>query len=284
MTEEKIKQKKKNKKSAIEKEMSFLEHLEELRWHIIRALTAIVLVGIVAFVFKDLVFDEVLFGPRKADFISNQLFCRLADYIGSPVLCINQSDFMIQNIVMSGQFSTHIKVSFIAGFIIAFPYVFWEFWRFIRPALHDNERKHSRGAVFWSSLLFILGAAFGYFVISPLTVHFFRNYYVSQMVENQINLISYISTVNSVVLSAAVIFELPVLIFFLSKAGLVTVDFLKKYRKHSLIVVLTLSAVITPPDIFSQILVSLPLMILYEIGIILAKRIEKKQKLKFNSE
>jgi len=260
-----------------QKEMSFLGHLEELRWHILRSLIAIVLVAIVAFIFKDIVFDSVLFGPRQPDFISNKLFCKVADLLKSDDLCINQTNFQIINIQMSGQFSMHVKLSFIAGFIIAFPYIFFEFWRFLSPALHTNERKYAAGAVFWSSFLFLSGVAFGYFVITPLTVHFFNGYFVSNQVLNQINLISYTSTFSSVILSSGVIFELPVLIFFLSKTGLITASFLKKYRKHAFVLVLTLAAIITPPDVFSQILVSLPLVFLYEVGILLAKRIERKQ-------
>jgi sec-independent protein translocase protein TatC len=179
---------------------------------------------------------------------------------------------------MAGQFSTHIMVSIVAGFIVAFPYVFWEIWRFIKPALHSNEKKHARGAVFFSSLLFLTGVLFGYFVIVPLSVHFLGNYSVSEQVLNQINLGSYISTVTSVVLAAGIIFELPVIIFFLSKAGLVTPSFLRKYRKHAIVLILILAAIITPPDVFSQILVSLPLILLYEIGILISKRITAKDK------
>lgn len=179
---------------------------------------------------------------------------------------------------MAGQFSTHIMVSLVAGFIIAFPYVFWELWRFISPALHTNEKKHARGAVFFSSALFILGVVFGYYIIVPLSVHFLGGYNVSDQVLNQINLGSYISTVTSVVLAAGIIFELPIVIYFLSKAGLITPDFLRKYRKHSLVIILVLSAIITPPDIFSQVLVALPLLLLYEAGISISKKIVAKDK------
>jgi sec-independent protein translocase protein TatC len=168
-------------------------------------------------------------------------------------------------------------VSLIAGFVVSFPYVFHEFWRFIVPALYSKEKRHARGAVFYSSLLFLLGVLFGYFVIVPLSVHFLGSYSVSEQVTNQINLISYVSTVASVVLAAGVIFELPILVFFLSKAGLVTPEFLKKYRKHSLVLILALSAIITPPDIFSQVLVSFPLIFLYEIGIGISRRINVKR-------
>jgi sec-independent protein translocase protein TatC len=174
---------------------------------------------------------------------------------------------------MAGQFSTHIMVSLIAGLIVAFPYIFWEIWSFIKPALHSNEKGHARGAVFFSSMLFLIGVLFGYYVIVPLSVHFLGGYSVSNQVVNQINLSSYISTFSSVVLASGVIFELPVIIYFLSKVGLITPVFLKKYRKHAIVVILIIAAVITPPDVFSQILVSLPLIMLYEISIIISRKV-----------
>ena len=163
--------------------------------------------------------------------------------------------------------------------VVSFPYVFHQIWTFVVPALYSKEKQHARGAVFYSSLLFMLGVVFGYFIIVPLSVHFLGSYSVSEQVTNQINLISYVSTIASVVLAAGIIFELPILVYFLSKAGLVTPEFLRKYRKHSLVLILALSALITPPDIFSQVLVSLPLIILYEAGIRISKRIVKQREL-----
>jgi sec-independent protein translocase protein TatC len=170
-------------------------------------------------------------------------------------------------------------VSMIIGLIMAFPYLVFEMWRFIGPALYDKEQQYARGAVFYISLLFLTGVLFAYYVIIPLSVHFLGTYQVSQEVTNQINLVSYISTVSSIALAAGLIFELPVLIFFLTKIGLVTPEFLKKYRKHSLVIVLALSAIITPPDVFSQILVAFPLMFLYEVGIKLSQRIIKQEQM-----
>ncbi len=261
-----------------QQEMSFLDHLEILRWHIIRSLLAIVAFGILAFVFSRFIFDYIILAPRTPEFITNIKLCDFGNWIGSKALCINSKPFNIISIKMAGQFSAHITTSIVAGFIVGFPYVFWEFWRFIEPALYENERKQTRGAVFWSSILFLMGVLFGYFLITPLSVHFLGSYETSSQVQNQINLGSYISTVTSVVIASGVIFELPILIYFLAKAGLVTPDFLKRYRRHSLIIILMLSAVITPPDVFSQILVSVPLLILYEAGIIIAKNIERKDK------
>ena len=259
-------------------EMSFLEHLEVLRWHIIKSLAAILVIAIIAFIFKDIVFNIILLEPKTPEFITNRLLCDFGRIVNIPRLCINSRPLEIISIKMAGQFSMHIMVSLVAGLVLAFPYVFFQFWRFIVPALYPKEKKHARGAVFFSSMLFILGVLFGYFIITPLSIHFLGSYSVSDQVTNQINLISYVSTMASVVLASGIVFELPILVYFLSKVGLVTPKFLRKYRKHSLILILALSAIITPPDIFSQILVALPLVVLYEVGIYISKRIENKQK------
>jgi len=256
---------------------TFLEHLEQLRWHILRALVAIMVVAVVVFILRNFIFNEIILAPKNPKFFTNHLLCSLAEKLGSENLCINSIPLEIINIRMSGQLTIHIVISIVLGLIFAFPYVFWEFWSFIRPALYEKEIRYSRGAVFFSSVLFITGVAFGYFVIAPLSIHFLGTYQVSDQVVNQINLKSYIGTIASVVLAAGVIFELPVLIYFLSKAGLVTPAFLKKYRKHSIVLILVLAATITPPDVFSLVMVTLPLIILYEAGISISKRIEKKK-------
>ncbi|MDY6800198.1 MAG: twin-arginine translocase subunit TatC [Bacteroidota bacterium] len=256
--------------------MTFLEHLEELRWHLIRAFASVIIVAIVAFIFSDIVFNHIILAPKNPDFFTNKMLCFLGDKVKIPKLCINNEPFQIINIKMAGQFTIHITISIFAGIIVAFPYIFWEFWSFIKPALYENELKHSSGAVTISSLLFIMGVCFGYFIIAPLSIHFLGSYNVSDQVLNQINLKSYIGTVTSVTLAAGVIFELPILIYFLSKAGLVTPEFLRKYRRHAIIIVMVLAATITPPDIFSLILVTLPLLILYEAGIVISKKIVKK--------
>jgi len=266
------------KMSSQENNMTFLEHLEELRWHLIRAFSAIILIAIAAFIFSDFVFDQIILAPKNPDFLTNKLLCRLGNLVDIPKLCINSEPFQLISIKMAGQFTMHITTSIFAGIIVAFPYVFWEFWRFIKPALYEKETKHTRGAVLFSSLLFLTGVLFGYFVIAPLSVHFLGSYNVSEEVINQINLKSYIGTITSVTLAAGLTFELPILIYFLSKAGIVTPKFLKKYRRHAIIVILILAATITPPDIFSLILVTFPLLILYEAGIVISKKIIKKSK------
>ena len=265
-----------DEKEQHEAEMGFLDHLEVLRWHLIRSISAIIIFAIVAFIFYQFIFDTIILAPKTPDFFTNKLLCEFGNFINIKTLCINSEPFQIININMAGQFSTHIMVSLVAGFLIAFPYVFWEIWRFIKPALYNNEQKHTQGAVFFSSSLFFLGVLFGYYLIVPLSVHFLGGYNISNQVLNQINLGSYISTITSIVLAAGIIFELPIVIYFLSKAGLITPAILKKYRRHSLVVILALSAIITPPDVFSQVLVALPLVILYEIGIKISKRIYAK--------
>lgn len=260
-----------------EGEMTFLQHLEELRWHIIRALAAVVIGAIVAFIFKNIIFDHIILAPNNPDFITNRLLCRLAELVNVPVLCINQDPIELISIKMSGQFTTHINISLVAGLILAFPYVFWEFWSFFRPALYEKERKYARGAVTMASLLFVTGVLFGYFIITPLSINFLGSYRVSDIVTNQINVSSYIGSVTSVALSAGVTFELPIVVFFLARIGVLTPDFMRKYRRHAIVIVLVVAAVITPPDIFSLILVSIPLLLLYEASIFIAGRVVGKR-------
>lgn len=265
------------RKGNKEKEMTFLEHLEELRWHIIRSVLAICIMAVLAFFFKDIIFDKIILAVREPGFLTNRLLCRLGELVNVKVLCINNKPFDIINIKMAGQFITHISISLISGVILASPYILWEFWKFFRPALYTNEYLYARGAVLSSSLLFITGVLFGYFVIAPLSIHFLSSYSVSEQVNNQIFLRSYIGTISSVSLATGIVFELPIVIYFLSRIGIVSPRFLRKYRKHALIINLTVSAIITPPDVFSQILVSIPLLILYEAGILISAGVEKQK-------
>jgi sec-independent protein translocase protein TatC len=261
-----------------DKEMSFLDHLEVFRWHLIRAAVAILFFTIIAFIYKDIVFDVILLGPKRTDFLTYRILCEISQYLGlGDSLCLRDSPFSLMNISMSGQFSTHITTSIFAGFIIAFPYVLWEIWRFISPALHSNENSMAKGVVFFSSILFLIGILFGYYVIAPLSINFLGSYQVSSSVANQINLSSFVSTVTTVSFANGIIFELPILVYFLTKIGLLTPDFMRVYRKHSMVVILILSAIITPPDITSQVLVSLPLIILYEFSIKISERVIKNQ-------
>lgn len=256
--------------------MTFWDHLEELRWHILRSLVAVILIASIAFMNRSLVFDFIILGPSTSDFITNRVLCMAGQWLNVEALCIKDMKLQIINISMSGQFLTHMYISMVAGFILAFPYVLWEIWRFVRPAMHENERKYSTGGVIISSTLFLLGVLFSYFLIVPLTVNFLGTYQVSERVFNQISLTSYISTVVSVTFAVGVAFELPILVYFLTKIGIITPDFLKKNRKYMYVILLIVAAIITPPDVFSQILVVFPLIGLYELSIAVSKRVYKK--------
>ncbi|MFC7356892.1 twin-arginine translocase subunit TatC [Jejudonia soesokkakensis] len=261
------------------KEMSFLDHLEELRWHLIRATIAVVIIGVAAFIAKSFIFDTLLMGPASADFPTYQLLCRAATYLGfEDSFCFNELPFRIQSRTPAGQFSAHIWTSITAGFIIAFPYILWEFWKFVSPGLKSNERRTSRGFIFIASFLFFIGVLFGYYVVTPLSINFLGSYQVSEKVFNDFDLSSYIGLIRASVLASGLIFELPIIIYFLTKIGIVTPDILRKYRKFALVGVLILSAVITPPDIASQVIVAVPVIILYEISIFISKAVVRNQK------
>ncbi|MBC6400084.1 MAG: twin-arginine translocase subunit TatC [Ekhidna sp.] len=260
-----------------EKEMSFLDHLEELRWHIIRSLIAIVILTIAAFIAKKFVIDTVILGPSETDFWTYRKLCELSEILKAPALCIDTLSFELVSRKLSSQFMTHVTVSLVVGLVLGFPYLFWEIWRFVRPGLHLKERKASRGATFAVSLLFMLGVLFGYFVIAPISVRFFASYEISNTLQNLFDLSSYISTVTMIVLGTGILFQLPVIVYFLTKAGIISSGLMKKYRKHAIIIILALGAIITPPDPFSQVLIALPLMILYQLSISIAKRIERRE-------
>lgn len=258
--------------------MSFLSHLEELRWHLVRSVVAILVFSIVAFNFPNILFHDIILGPSRESFISYKVLCQLGEYLNMPSLCLKQNQLVkFQNTQMAGQLTFHIWASLIAGFIIAFPYVAWEIWRFVKPALYIKEKKNITGLVFFVTLLFFLGVAFAYFVIAPLTVNFLMTYDVmGDTVENKPLISSYFSTVLNLVLGTGVIFQLPIFIYFLAKIGIVSPKFLKRYRRHAIVVIMILAAVITPPDVVSQILVAIPLLVLYEISIVIAKRVYKE--------
>jgi len=259
-------------------EMSFLDHLEELRWHLIRSTMAVVIIGCGAFLMKRFIFDTVLLGPSYMNFPTYRFFCDVATSIGfDSAFCAEKLPFTIQSRQMAGQFSAHIWTSIWAGFIVGFPYVLWEMWKFISPGLHENERKNSRGFILIASFLFFMGVLFGYYVVSPLSINFLGTYQVSEAVLNEFDLDSYIGTLKASVLACGILFELPIVIFFLTKVGLVTPEIMKKYRKIALVIVLILSAVITPPDVASQIIVAVPVLILYQVSIYISKMVLKRE-------
>ena len=259
-------------------EMSFLDHLEELRWHLIRSVIAILIVAIVAFIFKDFIFDVLLFGPKQKDFITYRWFCSISQNLGQGnSFCIDELPFRIQSRTMAGQFSAHLWTSILAGFILAFPYIIFEFWKFISPGLYEKERKNARGFIFIASMLFFIGVLFGYYIVTPLSINFLGNYSVSSEIFNDFDLSSYIGLLRASVLAAGIIFELPIIVYFLTKVGIITPEFLRKNRKISLVVVLSLSAIITPPDIASQIIVSIPILVLYEVSILISRIVTSRQ-------
>jgi sec-independent protein translocase protein TatC len=221
-----------------EHEMTFLEHLEELRWHLIRALISIVVFAVAVFLAKDFVWHNIILAPSRVDFWTYRMLCEAGELLQSSGLCIDDLPFIIQSRKMTGQFTMHLTSSFVIGLIISFPYVFWEIWRFISPGLENKERKNSRGAVFYVSLLFMLGVLFGYYIISPLSINFLSHYQVDPTVLNEFELINYVSTISMIVLASAILFQLPMVVLFLTKAGLVTPKFLREYRKHAIILIL----------------------------------------------
>jgi sec-independent protein translocase protein TatC len=260
-----------------EKEMSFLEHLEELRWHIIRSILVIVVFMVIAFIFKSFIFDHIILAPKNPSFFTNRMLCRLGEYLHTPSLCINTKPLSLINIKMSGQITTHITVAMVAGIILAFPVIIWEFWQFFRPALHESEARYASGAMVAASFLFFVGVTFGYFILSPLSIHFLGSYEISPEVVNQINVRSYIGTITSLCLATGIVFELPMIAFFLTKIGIITPQFMRTYRKHAIVVIFIIAAIITPPDVFSQTLVAIPLLGLYEISIVISKRVVKQK-------
>ncbi len=263
--------------STEEKEMSFLDHLEELRWHLIRSFAAVVIFTIGAFISAKWIFQNIVFAPARTDFPTFKFLCKLGDFLHYDGLCITDIPFKVQSRNMTGQFSMHVMSSFVIGFIVSFPYVAWELWRFIKPGLQINEKKYSRGAVAAISFLFFMGVMFGYYVIAPWMVYFLANYSISDMVVNEFDITSYVSTVVMLVFGAGLLFQLPVVIYFLTKVGIVTPQFLREYRKHAIVVILIVAAILTPPDPLSQGLISIPLYLLFEISILISGFVAKRK-------
>ncbi|MCG8474720.1 MAG: twin-arginine translocase subunit TatC [Cytophagales bacterium] len=258
--------------------MTFIEHLEELRWHIIRALCSIVVFAVIAFLSKSFIFHDVILAPSRLDFWTYRFLCRMGESLGSDVLCIEQLPFIIQSRTMTGQFTMYLQSSLIIGLICAFPYAFWEIWRFISPGLHEGERHASRGAVFFVTILFLAGVCFGYYIVTPLSINFLSNYSLDPSILNEFDIVSYVSTVTMLVLSCAIMFQLPIVMYFLSQAGIVTPEGLVYFRKHAFVVILIISAILTPPDVMSQILIALPLSALYEFSIWMSRAIYRKKR------
>lgn len=268
---------KKNKKNI--NEMTFLDHLEELRWLLVRSSAAILIGGAIAYFFNEFIFNTIIFGPMKGDFITYQFFCDLANtYDLDKSFCDTTLNFSIQNTEIEGQISLMVWTCITAGFIICFPYILLQFWNFISPALYKKEKRNAVKFIVISSFLFFLGVAFGYFVLTPLSLNFLSTFSVSDVIKNDINVNSYIGTVKTTTLATGLVFELPIIIYFLSSLGLVTPAFLREYRKWAYVIILIIAAIVTPPDVISQIIVTIPLVVLFEISIFISAFINNKNK------
>jgi len=254
-------------------DMAFWDHVDILRHYLIKAVLSIFILALLAFFYKDFLFNSIILAPSQPSFITYKVLCKLALLLNIPELCVTYIPLQLINIELGGQFRYHMLISFIAGIILAFPYIIFLFWSFIKPALKDNERKYSKGIVFYISVLFLIGVLFGFYVIAPLTINFLASYELSALIKNDITISSYISTITSLSLSMGLVFELPVLIFFLTKIGIITPQLLRKKRKYAVIIIFIVAGFITPStDMFSQVLVSLPLYMLYELSFYISKR------------
>lgn len=259
-------------------EMSFIDHLEELRWHIIRSLMAIFVFTIGAWVFQKEIFGGIIMAPSKSEFWTNRMLCKLADLTGVEGLCFKQADFILQSREVSGQFMMALTQSIMVGLLLSFPYFFWEIWRFVKPGLKIKEAKAARGAVFWVSVLFFTGVAFGYYVVSPMAINFLASFKLDDAIQNQFDINDYISLLSTMTLACGITFQLPMIAYVLSMVGILTPQFMREYRRHALVVILIIAAIITPsPDMISQLLVTLPLLGLYEISIGVSARVNKQR-------
>lgn len=258
---------KKNQKNG--GQMSFLDHLEELRWRLVRSAIAVVCIGIVIWIFQEWIMENVFMSMKSSDFISFRLMCQ---WFGT---CVGDIPVQLQSMTVSGQFGYALMMSFMGGIVLGFPYIFYQIWAFLKPGLKLNEKRMAKGIVFYVSLLFFLGILFGYFVVAPLSIQFFGSYQISSEIRNDFTISSYMSMILSTVFYTGLFFLLPVITYLMTKIGVLSPEFLIKYRKHSIVGILILSAIITPPDIISQIIVSIPIFILYEIGILISKRVIK---------
>ncbi|HTN39135.1 MAG TPA: twin-arginine translocase subunit TatC [Arachidicoccus sp.] len=265
----------KRRNNGSQAEMAFIDHLEALRWHILRSLVVIMVLAVLIFYFHGWFFANIIAGPINPDFISYRLFCQLADLIHVKSLCMEAVHVDMQSTTFGGQFLGTFTIAFVGGFIVAFPYIFWEFWRFIKPALKDNELKNTGSAIFWVSLFFFMGASFGYFVLGPFTFNFLAGFQISDlpMMTTRPTLNDYLNNLSNIVLGCGLAFELPVMAYVLTRIGLITPKFLKEKRRYAIVIILVLAAFITPsPDWISQTIVFIPLMLLYEIGVLVSKR------------
>ena len=270
-------------------EMSFVDHLEALRWHIVRSAFAIVILAIVIFIKIDWIFDKIIQGPIRNDFVSYVGLCNLGKrlHMGDALCLQSVKDLHLQTTQFGSQFISSINIAITGGFIIAFPYIFWELWRFIKPALSPKELKSSRGAIFWVSFFFLLGVAFGYFLLAPFTFSFLYNYSIGTLglIRTVPTLDDYVENLVDILIGSGVAFQLPLVSYVLTAIGLITPKFLRTYRKYAYVAILFIAAIITPsPDWMSQTIVALPLILLYELSIRVSKRVTKRMEQRDNEE
>jgi sec-independent protein translocase protein TatC len=265
-------------------EMSFIDHLEDLRWHIIRSVIAILIAAVAVFIYSDFVINGIVMGPAHPDFVSYKLFCNMGHSLGiGESLCFGKVPVSFLSTTMTGQFIASFTVAFVGGFIVAFPYVFWEFWRFIKPALSPKELKKTRGVIFWVSLLFFMGVGFGYFILTPFMINFYFSYKLSPLIEIKPTFSDYLENLVYTTVGIGVLFQMPLLVMVLARIGIVTARFLRKYRRHAFVLILIAAAVITPStDPFSLTIVTIPLYLLFEASIIIASRINKQKEKEMN--
>ncbi|WP_349681414.1 twin-arginine translocase subunit TatC [Pedobacter sp. UBA5917] len=259
-------------------EMSFFGHLDVLRKHLIRAALAIAITTAWAFSYYDFIFDKIILGPKKADFLTYRTMCWIAERfkLGTDY-CLKEINFKIINTEMAGQFNLQLNSSVIIGIILGFPYLLFEIWLFIKPALRVKERKAASGFVFYASILFLSGILFGYYIIAPYSIRFLVGFHVSEVIENQITIDSYLSSIVTLTLGTGIIFEMPVIVLIFSGLGLLTPKLMRSSRRYAIVIMLIIAAVVTPtPDIQTMLIVFVPLMILYEISIMVAIRVEQK--------
>lgn len=271
----------KNKGKNLEAEMSFFEHLEVLRWHLVRASIAVGIFLILAFVFYDFIFDKIIMGPKHPEFWTYQTMCKIGAYFNVDGFCVEEIPGTIINTQMAGQFIVQINSSLLIALMMGFPYLLYEVWLFIKPALTEIERRSANGFVFYATLLFAVGVLFGYYIVTPLSINFLSHYSISDTIDNTITLQSYLSFVSTLSLGCGIVFELPIVVFILSKIGLLTPQFMRKTRRYATVIILAVSAIITPtPDVWTMLTVSFPMFILYELSILVAARVQRKHQKK----
>lgn len=269
-----------NTQDGSKAEMSFIEHLDELRSHLFKSVIAIVIGAIVMAIYNKFIVKKILMGPTHQDFPTYGFLCNLSRRLGlGSKLCMSQINVKMQSTAVAAQFDVYFNIILIGGFIISFPYVFWQFWKFAKPALTSKELKNTKGVIFWVSVLFFIGILFGYFVIAPYTINFFANFSIDDNIENRWTIASYFNTIVPLILGAGLAFQLPLVMYFLAKVGVVSSAYLRRVRKYAILIMLIVSGIITPPDMLSQIICTIPLIILYEISVLLCVKVEKKDKI-----